>query len=92
MHYNSSTFVRALMDTALISCMCLQAATLLIAVLAALLWANAIVEEGLTIVPGLGVVLFSRRYWIGRSSTFVPIEQISGVIINEVNYSVITHS
>lgn len=65
---------------------------LFVAALAALMWANPIVEEGLTLVPGLGVVLFTRRHWIGSASTFVPIEQISGVIIIEVDCSLKTYS
>lgn len=55
-------------------------------------WANETITEGLTLSPGLGVILFSERRWTGRSEAFVPLEDISGAVINEHVGSYTVHS
>lgn len=55
-------------------------------------WANETIKEGLTLSPGLGVVLFSERRWTGMSEAFVPLEDISGAVINEHVGSCTVHS
>jgi len=66
---------------------CMQGPLAVAAACAALLWASATVEETVTLVDGLGVVLGARRRLGAASSRFVPGERIRHVVINEVGGS-----
>lgn len=63
---------------------CMQGLLGVAAACAAVLWASATVEETVTLVDGLGVVLGARLRLGAASSSFVPVECIRHVVINEV--------